>query len=216
MSRLRLVLGSLVLASALSGCAMNAATAGTKPAVPADVSIDRAALRSKLAKRRAAVIERFLVYREGRVYPINNLPGGGKRHVWVDDWGSLCAAATMISADWGRDAVVRAGASDREIALAKVQSGPLLDWILTSGLTHHEIVAIQLPGDNIVIERNPETERMYQIYVDVERQLRTLDSKNLELAVDALMKRPDLARELMNDRVAGPGKFGVAEPVAVR
>jgi hypothetical protein len=173
-------------------------------------------VRAKLAARRAVVIERFLAYREGRVYPINNLPGGGTRHVWMDDWGNLCAAATLISLDWGRDAAIRVGATNRELRLADVKRGPVADWILTSGLTRHELVAIQLPGDDLM-RRAPrqENDRMYRTYVDVERQLRSLWNANLELAVDALMKRPDLARDLMNDKIAGPGAFGEGDPVAM-
>jgi hypothetical protein len=209
MTRLRALFGSLLLASALSACAATPPVAQTPGRITIDrqtEELDREAVRDKLAARRAQVIERFLGYREARVYPINNLAGGGKRHVWVDDWGNLCAAATLISGDWGREVAMRAGASDREIALASVTSGPLFDWILTSGLTHHEIVAIQLPGDDLTVRgSDDEVERMYQIYVDVERQLRTLERANLELAVDALMTRPDLARALLADRVAGPG-----------
>lgn len=219
MSRIRLALGSLLLASTLAGCAAHSATS-TLPLQPArqEVAIDRAQVRAKLAARRTAVIERFLAYREGRVYPVNNL-GGGKRHLWVDDFGNLCAAATLISGDWGRDATLRAGAANREMELAAIKDGPLLGWILTSGLTHHEIVAIQVPGDDLTMpELAPdEGERLYQIYVDVERQLRTLGEHNLELAVDALMQRPALARALLRDQIAGPDQPVPAEGVvAVR
>ncbi len=90
--------------------------------------------------------------------------------------------------------------------LAAIQDGPLRGWILTSGLTHHELVAIQVPGDDLSVSVPllDEGQRLYEIYVDVERQLRTLGEQNLELAVDALMKRPDLARALLRGQGAGP------------
>ena len=105
MSRLRFAIASLLLSSAV-GCA--GASAGTgvtpgKPVIvqPAKPAIDRAALRAKLAERRALTMSHFLAYRENRVYPLNTLPGGGMRHVWQDDNGNLCAAATLISTSPG-------------------------------------------------------------------------------------------------------------------
>ncbi len=70
MSPLRLALGSLLLASTLAGCAAHGTTSTLpNPSAPAEVALDRAQVRAKLAARRASVIERFLAYREGRVYP---------------------------------------------------------------------------------------------------------------------------------------------------
>lgn len=205
MSRLRTVLSSLILSTTLlAGCAATAQRVVT-PDAHHQTQLDRSALRAKLAERRRLVIDRFLAYREARTYPVNNLPGGGFRHVWLDDQGHLCAAATLISDDWGREAAIRAMQGNREIKLADIKQGPLADWILTSGLTHHEIVAIQVPGfeQPITVEPvNPETERLYGIYVDVERQLRGLDEESLDTAVDALMARPDLARELLSNKLA--------------
>ena len=215
MTRIKTCLASLLLAASLSAGCGAAVTTTNKP-VPQHTQIDRAAVRAKLAARRDKTFARFLAYREARVYPINNLPGGGIRHVWIDDWGNLCAAATLISADWGRDAATMVGASNRELKLADVKSGAVMDWILTSGLTKQELVAIQLPGDEITMPidqdaRDIEIARMHGIYVDVERQMKSLWNANLEAAVDALMRRPDLARELLRDKVAGPGEF--AQPV---
>lgn len=56
-------------------------------------------------------------------------------------------------------------------------------------------------------ERQTEMQRLHAIYVDVERQLTDLADKNLDAAVDALMKRPELARGLLDGQVAGPGTF---------
>jgi hypothetical protein len=214
-------LASLLFASAVSaGCTSTTAQLAPKPVpgVP-QTKIDRAAVRAKLAARRQVTFERFLAYRDAMVYPINALPGGGFRHVWIDELGNLCAAATLISGDWGHDASAAVGRENLEIKIADVKAGPIADWMLVSGLTHHELVAIQVPGwdgnggDQIIIDdgRSQEITRLYQIYVDVERQLVSLWDENLDAATDALMRRPDLARELLKDRVAGPGRF--ATPV---
>lgn len=217
MTRLRLCLASLLFASAVSaGCTSTAAQLAPRP-IAHETKLDRAIVRAKLAARRQVAFERFLAYRDGMVYPVNALPGGGFRHVWVDELGNLCAAATLISGDWGRDASARVGAENLELAIADVKSGPIADWILMSGLTRHELVAIQVPGwhGNEGIrpdDRSVEITRLFQIYVDVERQLTSLWDESLDEATDALMRRPDLARELLRDRVAGPGRFAAEAP----
>jgi len=210
MTNLRNLLASLMLVTACATGSMHPA----KP-VPQHTQIDRAQLRAKLAARRQVVLERFLAYRDARVYPVNNLlPGGGQQHVWLDEYGNLCAAATLISGDWGRDVTIRIGQTNNQLKLADVKTGPVADWILTSGLTHHEIVAIQVPGDDMFrrsIQTPEEIERLYEIYVDVERQLRGLADESLEEAVDALMKRPELAQQMLHDSIASPGPF--AQPI---
>lgn len=209
MTKLRLCLASVLLASSLS-TACSTATAASKVAAPSQLEpvrkVDRAALRAKLAQRRAISVKNFLAYRDAKIYPQTTGRDFGFAHVWFDG-ENLCAAATLISKDWGRDAAIRAG-SPNDITLAGVTSGPLADWILTSGLTHHEIVAIQVPGFNErEMSRELEVNRLYTIYIDVERQLAALGNESLDAATDALMKRPDLARIVLDGRVAGAGTF---------
>ena len=169
---------------------------------------DRAKLRAALAARRAVTVDRFLAYREARVYPVNSFQPG-LAHVWIDAQGNLCAAATIIAADWGRDATVAAVQGDNFIALAAVDDGPLADWILTSGLTHHEIVAIQEPGfmgrfEEPEPDRIAEVERLYTVYLSVERQLTTMADASLDAATDALLAHPDLARRFLDGELAAP------------
>ena len=216
MTRLRLCLASLLLASSL-GTACSTVHAGTGPATPGQIqpvrTVDRAAVRARLAARRAETVQNFLAYRDGRVYPMVGKPLGGYHHVWIDASGNLCAAATLISKDWGREATIRAGGTGA-LKLSTVTAGPLADWILTSGLTHQEIVAIQVPGFSGMDDgRESEVDRLHAIYIDVERQLTDLADKNLDAAVDALMTRPELARGLLDGRVAGPGTFATP-PIA--
>lgn len=222
MSALRLCFASFLFASAVAstGCPSATTTPGISPKPPVvEVKVDRAAVRAKLAERRQVMFDRFLAYREGRVYPINELPGGGFRHVWVDNYGNLCAAATLISGDWGRPASGAIARDNVETKVADVTSGEIYEWILMSGLAKHELVAIQVPGwrgnDPIEIDpapgepsaRDQEVTRLYEIYVDVERQLTSLWDESLDEATDALMKRPDLAKKLLRDEIAGPGRF---------
>ncbi|MCB9561407.1 MAG: hypothetical protein H6708_13455 [Kofleriaceae bacterium] len=204
--------------SLLAGCGSaavrgnDAHVAGPDPIVAQGGSIDRAQLRSALAARRQQSLDRFLAYREGRVYPINTFDAG-LQHVWRDDAGHLCAAATLISADWGYEVAAAIGAENNFIRLADVHEGPLWDWVLTSGLTHQEVVAIQEPmmREPDVTTADPlEIARLYGIYTSVERQVRTMWDENLDAAVDALMARPDLARAMLDGHVAAPGRFADA------
>ena len=118
------------------------------------------------------------------------------------------------------------GREDNFVRFADVHDGPLYDWLLTSGLTHHEIVAIQAPAvypDGRVEWDMPqipdqglmpspeiaEIQRLYDLYVDVERQLMSMWDESLDDATDELMEHPDLARSLIDGVAAGPGRFGV-------
>jgi hypothetical protein len=209
------LLSSLLLASSLStACFANSAAAPRPPIADPVVQIktDRASVRAQLALRRAEMMKRFLAYREARAYPWNWRGTLRPAHIWYDDQGNLCAAATLISADWGRDSTMKVGESDRGIALAKIKKGELADWMLTSGLTHAEIVAIQVPPMDTgrdEIRHMEEVERLYAMYTDVERQLNALYDENLELATDRLMARPDLAFSFMRGQIPGPGKYFV-------
>ena len=205
MSLLRSTLLLVLAGSLAAGCAGRPSTvvdAGAPIARPAPAPIDRAAVRAALAERRAITFQRFLAYREARVYPYN--PGPGTAHLWIDGEGHLCAAATIISGDWGRDATVAAAEGNVGLRLSDVKAGRLNDWMLTSGLAHHELVAIQVPGwdpgpQPEPDQRQQEIVRLYQTYVDVERQLTNLWDEDLEQATDALLARPALARAFLAD-----------------
>jgi hypothetical protein len=227
----RRLLSSLLLLSSLSFGACAPSMQRAHDAGPGHVveqpkpapRIDRARLRAALAERRALSYQRFLAYREARVYPKNTY-NTGAQHVWLDASGHLCAAATIISGDWGRDATEAVADEDNFLALADVRTGPLADWILTSGLAKHEIVAIQVPpmypeppmpdAPVVVDPEAAENERLYAMYVDVERQITGMWDENLDEATDALMARPDLARALLDGVAAGPGRVATRAPVA--
>jgi hypothetical protein len=237
MSLRRSLLGALLLSLSVGACApaMHQQPATPKqvvvqPQKPAAPSIDRARLRAALEARRQTTMDRFVSFREARVYPVDTV-AAGYQHVWMDPYGNLCAAATLISIDWGRPASEAIGAENNSIVLADVHDGPIADWMLTSGMTHHEIVAIQQPDfagryqegmppmplkpDAQPVQPSPtdpqrtaEIDRLYNNWTDVERQIRQLWDESLDEATDALMKRPELARALIDGVAAGPGKYG--------
>jgi hypothetical protein len=202
----RRFLSSLLLATSLFAAACSTTTTAKAPAPAASQvkkadTLDRAQVRAALAARREQSVARFLAYRDAGVYPVNSYQPG-LQHVWVDELGNLCAAATIIAADWGRDATLQVGAQNNFLRLADVTDGPLLDWIMTSGLTQQEIVAIQEP---MVYEPGPgEIDRLVAVYNSVERQIRSMWDASLDDATDALMARPDLARLVLDGKFATP------------
>lgn len=171
--------------------------------------VDRAQVRAKLAAARTANLARFRAYRTAGVYP-NNVFKPGLANVWRDQAGHYCAAATIIRAS-GQTALVESVAEqDNFIKLADVTSGPLLDWILTSGLTQDEIAVIQKPFRPVTLDpeldptrplpvspnlRAAETRRLAKLYAQIETQLSSsaAASSSLELATDRLLKYPELA-----------------------
>ena len=183
----------------------------TEPMMPPDRGISarrapsRAEVRAKLAAARAANLQRFRAYQAKGVFP-NNTFGQRKLHVWIDDAGNLCAAATIISASGKTDLVQQVAEQNNFIRLADVRQGPLMSWILTSGLTQDEIAAIQEPmmpvyRDEPVVEpdlRTAENQRLMKKYKAVEAQIVKNQKKSLDSAVDRLMKHPALAWSLVN------------------
>jgi hypothetical protein len=194
---------------------ITAVLASTGPAVAGDAPTqpDTAALRAALVKQRATNLKRFEEYRQKRVYPHNTYQPG-MLNVWKDQDGHLCAIATLVH-DSGRDDLVDAIASDQNfVKLADVTSGPIADWILTSGLTQEEAVMIQQPSEadvewmeaeqarqERILKRKlaREDRRLNKSYVAVERALEEprIADAGLDVAVARLAARPELAAALL-------------------
>lgn len=168
----------------------------------------RARLKKVLAARRAKNVAAFRAYARRGIYPHNYITTGSL-NVWIDEDGHMCAAATMI---WksGAKALVRQTAKDNNyIRLADVTDGALMDWILTSGLTHDEVVAIQAPMVGMPNDRGPEfvpgtpdwrianDAALRAGYETTLKQLFNDKDSSLDAAVDALVWRPDLVAKLI-------------------
>jgi len=169
--------------------------------------VSRAAVRAKLAEMRRANVARFHAYRTAKVYP-SNIVQPGALNVWRDFEGHLCAAATIIYASGETELVQQVADTNNFIRLKDVSSGPLMNWIITSGLTQEELVAIQRPFIGVapteparppvvaVDERKKaaETARLAAVYQRTEAAIATATKRSLDVATDRLMAHPDLAR----------------------
>lgn len=216
MSRLLLV-GSLVAALTSSAFARSFAQpppssgAPIAPSAYAETTVNRAAVRAKLSKMRAANLARFRAYQKAGVFPSNTYQNK-RLNVWIDADGHLCAAATIISASGMQDLVMQTSEDNNFIRLGDVRDGALMDWILTSGLTQDEIAAIQEPFDPVgdmprsqepmpikvaAPARTAEDQRLAAKYKQVEAQIVRSARSSLEVATDRLMAHPDLAAQFL-------------------
>ena len=174
--------------------------------------VDRDQVRAKLASNRAANLARFRAYQAKGVFP-SNVYSNKKLNVWLDEDGNYCAAATIIQMSGNDDLVVMTAEQNNFIKLGAVKQGPLMDWILTSGLTQAEIAAIQEPfmpvggggfriqpdepAPVITTKRTAEDRRLTRKYSQVAAQIVKHREKSLDLATDRLMKNPTLAAQLL-------------------
>jgi hypothetical protein len=163
-----------------------------------------ALLVRSLATRRAQNLARFHAYRTKGVYPHDNIAQTSE-NIWRDDDGRLCAAATIIDADGQHDLVNDIAQNDNGVKLGEVTSGPLLDWILTSGFTQVELATIQEP---FMGPREPaakadwkiaEDARLKKKYARIEKTLRDNTDDALDQAADRLAKFPSLAWQLVGE-----------------
>ena len=177
---------------------------------------DRATVRAMLAEARARNLAAFHAYATAGVYP-SNVYKNGALNVWRDQDGHFCAAATIIRTSGETALTDRVADQTNFIRLADVTQGPLMDWMLTSGLTQEELVAIQKPFNPVVEKpiaqpvaqvtldaklRAAETARLKKVYAQVEKQLAKNEKKSLDLAVDRLMKHPALIEKLVDANAA--------------
>jgi hypothetical protein len=173
------------------------------------IALDRAQLRAALARARAKNLAAFRDYQRKAVFPSNTF-SDKTLNVWRDDAGHLCAAATIIKSS-GQDALVeRVAEQNNFIRLADVTAGPLMDWMLTSGFTQDEIVAIQKPFQPVGVRptnpadpvvavavdgrlRAAEDQRLIAKYRQVDAMIVANQNTSLDAATDRLMRRPALA-----------------------
>jgi hypothetical protein len=165
--------------------------------------VTRAEVRAALAARRKHNLAAFHAYRIGGVYP-HNFERTGPMNVWLDRDGHLCAAATMIDKDGQHDLVMDTAKKNNHVRLADVTDGPLLDWMLTSGLTIAEIDRIQAPMVMPDPSELPEAQqriiedaRLAKEYAATEKWLAKNEKASLDAGADVLVDRyPALAAAL--------------------
>ena len=190
--RSRFLLSATLILSFAGACASRPAPIADhhKPKIT-DQDEARAAWRKKLAARRQDDIQRLHDYWVAGQFPVNR-DADGMLNVFVDDQGHLCAVANLLKLS-GQDTLVAQTAEDQNfIVLRDVHDGPLMGWMLTSGLTQEEIALIQEPYEPYQpdpLAQQQEIERLQRHFKMVERQLREDSDQSLDVALDRLAPR---------------------------
>jgi hypothetical protein len=113
----------------------------SSPASPA--SIDE--LRLRLAEQRRLQIARLQAYVEAGEFPRRRVRREQPVDVLIDDDGHLSAIASLME-QAGEGPLIRlTAAHSNSVNLADVKAGPLLEWVLGSGLTREEVALLQMP-----------------------------------------------------------------------
>jgi hypothetical protein len=177
---------------------------------PAHAGIDRATVRAELALHRTQQIERLGSYAQGAQFP-HNYGKAMPTHVFRDSAGRLCAVANLVHQDSRDDLVDRTAREHNDLAIADVHDGPMLDWMLSSGLTQEELVRIQLPAPPLARQHAvpvavpvDETRMNIAVVLHVDQLVRELladRDKSLDIATDRLLASRTLAARARPSRL---------------
>jgi hypothetical protein len=147
------------------------------------------ALRAQLAAHRDQEIARLDDYARAGQFP-HDYTTAPSLHMFRDAEGRLCAVANLVHQD-GRDDLVDVTVRTRnDLTVADVHDGPILDWMLGSGLTQEELARIQAPAPVLAVPRIDEPAMIAAIrahIAQVEAELRANREHSLDVAVDRWM-----------------------------
>jgi hypothetical protein len=171
-------------AVALAGSARGA-SASDRPAAAPD-----GRLRAVLSEQREQMIDRLHAYWTRGDFVQNPDPKGGPGNFILDDRGKPCPLASIIIESGRRDLVDAAARTNNNVKIVDLHDGPVLDWILSSGLTQEECVLIQRPSKSgeaaAPIVRRQESERLAAQLSEVEQTLRASTERSLNVALKRL------------------------------
>lgn len=140
----RSLAGFLLLAPAarLFAAELSAGDGSTRPVTPVRPGSD---LLRTLRARRETQITRVDLYRRRGMFPQNVDFAGERVPYFVDHRGVSCAVANLMIEDGRRADVAAISAASNHVRVMDVSEGPLVDWVIGSGLLQEEAARIQ-PG----------------------------------------------------------------------
>jgi hypothetical protein len=206
----------LLIAIMLAACATTTRTPLTRPES-----------RDDLAYRRSLQIQRLHDYRIAAVFPVDTR--GLPWSVFRDYQNRPCPMAFLIEKSGHRDLVNDVATTNNTLRLADVHDGPLLEWMLTSGLTQEEVAMVQgamtidgidsIPADQVLPYVTPEEQLWARQQVIrkleiIELALQAQTRRSLNVAETRLLNPvgpPDGARDLQARAASSPRQ---SEPLA--
>jgi hypothetical protein len=174
-------------------CAAVVAAGSTRAASASDRSPagSEAHWREKLGAQRERMIRRLHAYWTAGDFVQNPDPGGGPGHFILDARGKPCPLASIIERSGRGDLVEEAARKNNNVKVVDLRDGPILEWILQSGLTQEECVLIQRPslsGEDISrAKREEQRKRLREDLARVERTLRESTENSLTISVKRMM-----------------------------
>lgn len=114
-----------------------------------------AELYARLHARRQLMLQRLKTYAEAGVFPQNTYRAGA-HSVFVDARGVRCAVGELLYLDGQAELVETIRRRNAFVRLQDVAAGPLVSWILGSGLTKEECELIQPSYDHMRPRPRPE------------------------------------------------------------
>jgi hypothetical protein len=200
----RLVVVTAVLGlSLLGGCSRDPTPVARPLPAKHDLAsslVTKKTTRADLAAHRKLQIERLHAYTAAGKFPENPSPSPAPIHMFRDAKGNLCPIANLIFADGQVALVERMVKEHNDVVVADETSGPLHDWVLTSGLTNEEVRRIQgvgFPGEG----RFPATGSIAPsalAHIDLMVHLQTVEKELVDAtdaSLDLAMQRLDAVAE---------------------
>lgn len=114
----------------------------------------RRAWRRELLARRRLQVARLIAYRNRGLFPRNEGHSAAAVPIFVDGHDTACAVGHLMRLSGWEEAVASIARTNNLAYVPDVTGGPLVDWILTSGLTREEAALIQpsyLPAGEITL-----------------------------------------------------------------
>jgi hypothetical protein len=144
-----------------------------------------ASSRDELAHRRTQQIQRLHDYRVAAVFPTDS--SGNLISVFRDQRGRPCPMAALIEQSGDRALVDRVVVENNGLRLVNVHDGPLMDWMVSSGLTQQEVELIQGVFEvSFREDRMTARRRVIRLLEEIERRLGAETSRSLSLAAARL------------------------------
>ena len=99
-----------------------------------------------LAARRAVQLGRLTEYADAGGFPLNRHYVGEARPIFVDANGTHCAVGHLMARDGWEPEVIAIARATPNVLVREISGGPLVSWVLTSGLIEEEAALDPAPA----------------------------------------------------------------------
>jgi len=137
----------------------------------------------ELKRHRAIQIDRLHGYTTRGRFPRNTDFPERRMPYFVDRYGTRCAVGELMWQSGHRAAVLGIARAHNQVRVMDVSNGPLVDWVLSSGLTQEECAHVQPSYEFYFTATEGERERVQTHLRKVEARLRAQSEQSLGRAL---------------------------------